>query len=57
MIDFKTKDTISLVDFCKQAGKPVVLNFGSCTWPPFMKALTNFNDFRNKYEGPDDALS
>lgn len=31
MIDFKSKKTISLVEFCKRAGKPVVLNFGSCT--------------------------
>ena len=32
-----------LLDVQKQ-GRPLVLNFGSCTWPPFVEKLARFNE-------------
>jgi len=31
MVDFETKREISVLDFCKNSGMPVVFNIGSCT--------------------------
>ena len=32
-----------LLDF-QSKGRPLVLNFGSCTWPPFVAKLARFNE-------------
>ena len=47
---------VSLLDFAK-AGRPLVFNFGSCTWPPFMEKLAEINRMYHEYESVADFLT
>lgn len=38
VFDMKTKEFGKLLDFINES-RPTVINFGSCTWPPFMANL------------------
>lgn len=37
-----------LLDFQKKS-RPLVINFGSCTWPPFIAHLARFNDIVDEF--------
>jgi len=39
--DLANSKFMELAKLCRP-GIPLILNFGSCTWPPFMKSLTSF---------------
>ncbi len=46
----------NLLDFAKP-GRPLVLNFGSCTWPPFMAELADFSRVAADFAGEVDFLT
>ena len=48
VLNLEDKSFTPLLSFVK-AGRPLVINFGSCTWPPFMASLAKFGDLRTKY--------
>jgi len=50
VIDLKTKKELSLRSICESSKVPVVLNFGSCSWPPFMNSLVKFNEMSEKFK-------
>ena len=41
--------TAKLENLQKYLGKLTVLNFGSCTWPPFMKSILEFEKIVEKF--------
>jgi len=45
-----------LLDF-QQQGRPLVLNFGSCTWAPYLAEMREFNKLAADYAGCVDFLS
>ena len=47
---------VNLLDFAK-AGRPLVLNFGSCTWPPFMEKLATIVRLSHEYETVADFVT
>ena len=47
---------VNLLDFAK-AGRPLVLNFGSCSWPPFMEKLATVVRISHKYESVADFVT
>ena len=48
LVDFATKKSINLRTLIRP-GVPLVLNFGSCTWPPFVGALDSFSQVMKKF--------
>jgi len=48
LIDLVTKTKTYLLSH-EKAGRPLVVNFGSCTWPPFMANLSKFSDLHRKF--------
>ena len=48
LVDFATKKTINFRTLIRP-GVPLVLNFGSCTWPPFVGALDSFSQVMKKF--------
>ena len=48
LVDFATKKSINLRTLIRP-GVPLVLNFGSCTWPPFVGALDSFSQIMKKF--------
>ena len=48
LVDFATKKSINLRTLIRP-GVPLVLNFGSCTWPPFVGALNSFSQVMKKF--------
>ena len=47
---------VNLLDFAK-AGRPLVLNFGSCSWPPFMVKLATMVRLSHEYESVADFVT
>jgi len=50
------KKTVHLLDFVKQ-NRPLVVNFGSCTWPPFMSKLAQFNSLVADFDDAFDFVT
>ena len=46
----------NLLDFA-EAGRPLVLNFGSCSWPPFMEKLATVVRISHEYESVADFVT
>ena len=51
--DGKTKHTI--LDLVK-VGRPLVINFGNCTWPPFVGDLADFVELVKEFQGVADFV-
>ena len=47
---------VNLLDFAK-AGRPLVLNFGSCSWPPFMEKLAEVARMSREFESVADFVT
>ena len=47
---------VNLLDLAK-AGRPLVLNFGSCSWPPFMEKLAEVARLSHEYESIADFVT
>ena len=47
---------VNLLDFAK-VGRPLVMNFGSCTWPPFVAKLAEITRLHHEYESVADFLT
>ena len=56
LMDLSTKASKPLLSFAK-AGRPLIVNFGSCTWPPFMASLGKFGALRTKFAGLVDFVT
>ena len=54
--DLATKKTVSLLSTGSR-GRPLVLNFGSCSWPPFMAKLGQFGKMSAKFSSVADFLT
>lgn len=54
-LDGKIPRRCNLLDFQKP-GRPLVINFGSCSWPEFMVDLQQFNKMVRRYQGQVDFL-
>lgn len=48
LIELKSGREVRLLDFMK-TNRPLVVNFGSCTWPPFVAKLAKFQAIIRKY--------
>jgi len=48
ILNVSSKKTINLLSL-SSSGRPLVLNFGSCSWPPFMAVLESFGQMSAKY--------
>lgn len=48
VIDLATKNEIDLLSL-QRGDRPLVLNFGNCTWPPFMAKIRAFDSLVEKY--------
>ena len=46
----------NLLDFAK-AGRPLVINFGSCSWPPFIEKLAEVTCLYHEYKSLADFLT
>jgi len=49
LYDLQNKTTVRLLDFMK-TNRPLVVNFGSCTWPPFMTKVKDFGALCGEYQ-------
>ena len=49
LVALDSKQEMRLSDLVKKAGvRPLILNFGSCSWPPFMEKLGAFEAVADK---------
>ena len=49
LVELNSKREMRLSDLVQKAGsRPLVLNFGSCSWPPFMAKLGEFEALADK---------
>ena len=49
LVALESKQEMRLSDLVKKAGvRPLILNFGSCSWPPFMEKLGAFEAIADK---------
>ena len=55
IFDIQSKIFKSLSDEIDQE-KTTILNFGSCTWPPFMKALDGYKKLVEKFTDVDSMI-
>ena len=56
LFDLVDKSTVKLFDFMK-INRPLVLNFGSCTWPPFMANVKKFGALCGEYSDIADFVT
>jgi len=54
--ELSSGNLVSLLGFAK-TGRPLVLNFGSCTWPPFMASLGEFANLKEKFSHSADFVT
>lgn len=56
LVSLNGKTECSLLDFQKK-GRALVLNFGSCTWPPYVAKLAGFNEIIAEFGDKADFLA
>ena len=56
LYDLVEKSTVKLFDFTK-TNRPLVLNFGSCTWPPFMANVKKFGALCGEFSDVADFVT
>ena len=56
VLDILSKKTVSLLSRAK-TGRPLVLNFGSCSWPPFLSVLEDFGRMSSKFSSAVDFVT
>ena len=52
----KLEVTNTTLKSLQKPGRPLVINFGSCSWPPFLATLTEYFDLADKYQNKVDFV-
>ena len=56
LYELERQETILLSNFMKKS-RPLVVNFGSCTWPPFMANISKFAAICEKFQDLADFVT
>ena len=51
-VEYFDKENTTLKEIMRP-GVPLVLNFGSCSWPPFRRALKEFGELKKRFKKVD----
>ena len=51
-VEYFDKENTTLKEIMRP-GVPLVLNFGSCSWPPFRRALKEFGELKKRFKNVD----
>ena len=56
LYNLETGEWVNLLSYAKP-NRALVLNFGSCSWPPFMSQLENFGKLRERFSAGVDFVT